>query len=135
MSPPPEPSVTLPGRRTSLVHINEHLWTEAELLGAIRSQQPRRRSSPDWTFCIGNRPEYIAISTSGPRAFYGQHPLWNQEGQFEGVMFFRDLHASDVRHILPQFYAGRRAEGCFAPYHGEFKFRIPAEEVYRSLLT
>ena len=42
----------------------------------------------------------------------------------EGAMMFDDLTFDDVRQILEKFYAGRTAEGCFAPYYGHFQFYV-----------
>jgi hypothetical protein len=103
-------------------------WTADELLAAIRAHRPSRASDPDRTFCVGTQPEYLSVSTTGPRRFAGQHPVWGEAGNFEGAMIFTDLTFRDVRGILEWFYAGRRAEGCFAPYHGRFEFYRPEQE-------
>jgi hypothetical protein len=102
-------------------------WTVDELLAAIRAHRPSRASDPDRTFRVGTQPEYLAISTTGPRRFAGQHPVWGETGKFEGAMIFADLTLRDVRGILEWFYAGRPAEGCFAPYHGRFEFYRPEQ--------
>jgi hypothetical protein len=87
-----------------------------------RAASPRR---PDVTFVVGHLPEYLAISTLGPRQFSGQHPIWGDAEKFEGSMIFDDLIFADVESILTKFYDGRRAEGCFAPYDGWFQFYQP----------
>jgi hypothetical protein len=102
-------------------------WSLAETVAALRRRRPQRAADPDWTFCIGAGREYLAISTDGPRAFVGQHPLWGEGDVFEGAMIFAPLSLRQVVEVLEKFHAGRRAEGCFAAYHGRFEFyRAPA---------
>lgn len=101
-----------------------YVWTLAQLLAAVRKRRPRRNGDPDWTFLVGDRPEYLAISTAGPRAFIGQHPVWGEGETFEGNMMFDGLRWDNVGDIFEMFYRGRMAETCFAPYHGIFRFRI-----------
>jgi hypothetical protein len=128
------------GARRRLVDVYHHQdarveqfeWELEEMLAAIRQRRPRRRRDGDWTFCVGDRPDYLAISTDGPRAFSGQHPLWGVDGRFEGAMLFHDLTLDDVAGILGRFFAGRRPEGCFAPYRGTFKFYQPGSEDWAS---
>lgn len=120
----PEPERALP------VHVYRHdtgeesttSWTLPELLAAIGERGP---AEAPWTFVVGDGAEYLAISTEGPRALTGQHPLWGEGGKFEGAMIFADLSPSDVHAILRKLYQGRRAEGCFARHWGRFEFYRP----------
>jgi len=102
-----------------------HRWPLDQLLVMIELHRPEHVEDPDRTFVIGGKREYLAISTCGPDHFKGQHPLWGEKGKFEGAMLFDDLTLADVRQILEKFYAGRRAEGCFAPFYGHFQFYMP----------
>lgn len=102
-----------------------HRWPLDHLLVMIERHRPEHIEDPDRTFMIGGKREYLAISTSGPDHFNGQHPLWGGKGKFEGAMMFDDLTFDEVRQILEKFYAGRRAEGCFAPFYGHFQFYVP----------
>jgi hypothetical protein len=99
-----------------------HRWTLEHLLAMVERHRPGPDGGPDRTFVIGGKREYVGISTSGPDHFTGQHPLWGEKGKFEGAMMFDDLTREEVRQILEKFYAGRRVEGCFAPYYGRFEF-------------
>jgi hypothetical protein len=94
-------------------------------MAAIRRRRPRRRSDEDTTFTIGSRPDYLAISTDGPRQFIGQHPIWAASGKFEGAMMFRALILRDVIEIIGAVYAGRNAESALARYQGVFQFYTP----------
>lgn len=100
-------------------------WTLDQLLVMIDRHRPTQTEGPDRTFMVGGKREYLAISTCGPDHFNGQHPLWGDKGKFEGAMMFDDLTREEVRQILEKFYAGRRAEGCFAPYYGHFQVYVP----------
>lgn len=102
-----------------------HRWSLDQLLGMIERHRPAQTEGPDRTFMVGGKREYLAISTCGPDHFKGQHPLWGEEGKFEGAMMFDDLTFDEVQQILEKFYAGRRAEGCFAPFHGHFQVYVP----------
>ena len=102
-----------------------HRWALDHLLVMIERHRPKHIEDPDRTFMISGKREYLAISTSGPDHFNGQHPLWGDKGKFEGAMMFDDLSLDAVRQILEKFYAGRRAEGCFAPFYGHFQFYVP----------
>ena len=104
-----------------------HRWTLDQLLVMIERHRPDQAEGPDRTFMVGGKREYLAISTCGPDHFKGQHPLWGEEGKFEGAMMFDDLTFDEVRQILEKFYAGRRTEGCFAPFYGHFQFYVPAK--------
>jgi len=81
----------------------------------IEHHRPDQGEGPDRTFIIGGKREYLAISSSGPDHFKGQHSLWGENGKFEGAMMFDALTFADVLQILEKFYTGRRSEGCFAP--------------------
>ena len=102
-----------------------HRWPLDHLLVVIERHRPASVEDPDRTFIIGGKHEYIAISTCGPEHFKGQHPLWGEQGKFEGAMIFDDLTWDEVREILEKFYSGRRAEGCFAPFYGHFQVYVP----------
>jgi hypothetical protein len=102
----------------------KHRWPLNHLLAMIQRHRPDQTNDPDRTFIVGGKREYLAISTAGPDHFKGQHPLWGDKAKFEGAMMFDDLTVDDVRQILEKFYAGRTAEGCFAPYHGHFQFYV-----------
>lgn len=101
-----------------------HRWTLEHLLAMVQRHRPEHVEDPDRTFIIGGKHEYLAVSTCGPDHFKGQHPLWGEQGKFEGAMMFDDLTFEEVREILEKFYAGRRAEGCFAPFCGHFQFYV-----------
>jgi hypothetical protein len=103
----------------------KHHWTLDRLLVMIERHRPDPAGGPDRTFVIGGKREYLAISTSGPDHFKGQHPLWGEQDELEGAMMFDDLTFDDVRQILEKFYVGRSAEGCFAPHYGHFQFYVP----------
>lgn len=103
----------------------EHRWPLNHLLVMIERHRPEHIEDPDRTFIIGGKQEYLGISTCGPDHFKGQHPLWGEQGKFEGAMMFDDLTFDEVRQILEKFYAGRRAEGCLAPFYGHFQFYVP----------
>ena len=102
-----------------------HRWPLGQLLTTIERHRPAYIEDPDRTFMVGGKHEYLAISTTGPDRFGGQHPLWGEQGKFEGAMMFDDLTFDEVREILEKFYSGRRAEGCFAPFYGHFQFCVP----------
>ena len=102
-----------------------HRWTLDQLLVMIERHRPHQTEGPDRTFMVGGKREYLAISTSGPDHFKGQHPLWGEKDKVEGAMMFDDVSSHDVRQILETFYAGRKAEGCFAPYYGHFQVYVP----------
>jgi hypothetical protein len=108
-----------------------HRWTLELLLMALARHRPAD-GGPDRTFVVGGKREYLAISTAGPDDFTGQHPLWAKDGKFEGAMRFEGLTMDDVRQILEKFYDGRRAEGCFAPYYGQFHFYVAHKENFFS---
>ena len=131
---PRQPPTTHPGsgiRKAVSVYCHDtedggaHRWPLDQLLLMIERHRPEHIEGPDRTFMIGGKREYLAISTAGPEYFKGQHPLWGEKGKFEGAMMFDDLTLDEVRQILEKFYAGRRAEGCFAPFHGHFQFYVP----------
>ena len=105
-----------------------HRWPLVRLLVTIECHRPAHTEDPDRSFTVGGRREYLAISTCGPEHFRGQHPLWSEQGKFEGAMMFDDLTFDEVREILEKFYAGRRAEGCFAPFYGRFQFYVPPKD-------
>jgi hypothetical protein len=109
-----------------------HRWTLQRLLMALAWHRPRDQAAPDRTFVVGGKREYLAISTEGPDDFTGQHPLWGANGTFEGAMRFQGLTMDDVRQVLEKFYDGRRAEGCFAPYDGQFQFYVPPQRGARA---
>jgi hypothetical protein len=102
----------------------KHRWTLDRLLVMIERHRPSDYGGPDRTFVVGGKREYLAISTAGPDHFKGQHPLWGEKDKFEGAMMFDDLSLDEVRQVLEKFYAGRRAEGCFAPFYGHFQFYV-----------
>ena len=103
----------------------KHRWPLDHLLVMIQRNRPAQADGPHRTFVMGGKREYIAISTSGPDHFNGQHPLWGEQSKFEGAMMFDNLPYEDVRHILEKFYAGRSSEGCFGSYYGHFEFYRP----------
>ena len=107
-------------------------WTLDELLDAIDRNQPRGPDDPDWNFAVGEKPDYLVISTSGPGVFRGQHQIWAEDGKFEGAMLFDHLTLTDVSEILGRLYQGRRAEGCFAPYTGRFEFYRSDRDITRA---
>lgn len=121
------------GRKRVLVYGHDcqrheqHDWTLDRLLRVVQEESPVRPEDPNRTFVVGGTRHYLAISTAGPHAFIGQHPLWSKQGTLEGAMLFDHLAIEDVHQILETFYAGRGSEDCFAPYYGRFEFYQPAE--------
>jgi hypothetical protein len=106
-----------------------HRWTLAHLLAMVERYRPAQDGGPDRTFVIGGKREYLGVSTVGPDHFKGQHPLWGENRKFEGAMIFDGLSFDDVQQITQKFYAGHRAEGCFAPHHGRFQFYVPPKAI------
>ena len=98
-----------------------HRWPLDWLLLIIQHHQPQQADWPDRIFTIGGKREYLAISTSGPRRFMGQHPVWDGKDKIRGAMLFDGLTFRHVREILARYYAGRPANRCFAPRRGQFQ--------------
>ena len=98
-----------------------HRWPLDWLLLMIQHHQPQQADWPDRTFVIGRKGEYLAISTTGPRRFGGQHPVWDGKDKIRGAMLFDGLTFQHVRQILARCYAGRPAERCFTPRRGRFQ--------------
>ena len=93
-------------------------WTLVELVTAIGWHAA---ADAAWAFVVGEKADYLVITTAGPEGFMGQYPLWGEEGKYGGWMFFDGLTLSEVFAVLEKFYAGRRAEACFAPHSGRFQ--------------
>lgn len=90
----------------------------SDLLSSIRRKRPRDEADSDWTFVVGGKRDYVAISTQGPGAFYSQYPVWSGR-TFKGCVRC-SLEWSDVRTVLANFYHGHRGANCFAEREGSF---------------
>lgn len=98
---------------------HESLAEESGILAArdeLLEVLARLQRAPRWTVVVGDEAEYLAITAVRPGGFVGQYPVRTETGYHEANMMFHGLTWGDVAAVISAFYAGRRAESCFAPY-------------------